>query len=150
RRLRVRFQGACWHLTDPTTGLFTWTGTTGELPGDYASALENEFLEDDVAKYADLASRRTPVASLVDETGGEPRRSARYRRTLAPDGFADELRVAFVDGFGRWGSLGLFAERPFSSSDRAAVAALVPEVARELRTGMASFGPGSGAPGVLL
>src|SRR3954447_20876714 len=44
----TRFIGACCHLTDPATGSFTWAGLSGEMPGDFASAIENEFLEDDV------------------------------------------------------------------------------------------------------
>jgi DNA-binding CsgD family transcriptional regulator len=147
------FVGACWHLTDPVSGLFSWTGAAGELPGDFVSALENEFLEDDVAKYADLARRRRPVASLVQETGGHPAQSARYRRHLAPDGFADELRLAFVDQFGRWGSMGLFSDRPYAPEQLESAAELVPLVARALREGMAlaSTAPSEEAlPGVLV
>lgn len=146
------FVGACWHLTDPETGLFTWTGHTGELPGDFVGALENEYLADDVAKYADLAARRRPVASLVEETGGRPERSARYRETLAPEGYADELRIAFVDGFGRWGSLGLFGERAYTAAEQEAAAQLVPLVARALRAGiaLAQAAEEQAAPGVLL
>ncbi|MGE5408376.1 MAG: helix-turn-helix transcriptional regulator [Syntrophothermus sp.] len=146
------FAGACWHLTDPATGLFVWTGHRGELPGDFASALENEFLEEDVGKYAELAGRRRRAASLVSETGGEPRRSARFRRQLAPDGFADELRFAFADSFGRWGSLGLFSERVFAAGEQEAAVGLVPVVARALREGVAltTAAPAEGAPGVLL
>jgi hypothetical protein len=36
--LELPYVGACWHLTDPETGLFTWTGHAGELPGDFISA----------------------------------------------------------------------------------------------------------------
>jgi DNA-binding CsgD family transcriptional regulator len=146
------FIGACWHLTDPATGLFTWTGYTGELPGDFVSALENEYLEDDVAKYSELATRRAPVATLLAETGGQPRRSARYRRHMAPSGFADELRLAFVDGFGRWGSMGVFAETAFSHADRDAAAEIVPLVTRALRQAVAMAAPASddASPGVLL
>ena len=118
----LAFTGACWHLTDPATGVFTWTGFRGELPGDFASALENEYLEDDVGKYAELAERPGHVASLLTETGGDPRRNARYRRHMAPHGFADELRFAFADAFGRWGSMGVFADRPFSEQDLAGAA----------------------------
>lgn len=150
----LAFEGACWHLTDPLTGLFTWTGHSGALPGDFQRALENELGERDVAKYAELAGRRTPVARLVAETDGEPRRSARFRRMLAPEGFGDELRLAFVDPFGRWGSLGLFAEREFDADDAALAAALVAPVARVLRTAAAQTSPASAAdeepPGVLL
>lgn len=146
--------GACWHLTDPLTGLFSWTGHRGELPGDFQRALENELGERDVAKYAELAGRRAPVARLVAETGGEPRRSPRYRRMLAPDGFGDELRLAFVDPFGRWGSLGLFSEREFGADDEALAASLVAPVARALRDAAARTAPAPGdgeeAPGVLL
>jgi DNA-binding CsgD family transcriptional regulator len=147
----LRFVGACWHLTDPVTGLMTWTGVTGELPGDFVSALENEYLEDDVAKYAELATRRAPVSGLVQETGGRPQRSARYRHHLAPDGFADELRVAFADSFGRWGSMGLFSDRAYTAAEQDAAATLVPLVARALRAGVAAGTPVAGeASGVLL
>lgn len=151
-RYGFEFGGACWHLTDPATGLIVWTGTEGELPGSFTAAVENEFLEEDFAKFAEISARRHPVASLVAETGGSPRRSRRFRRDLAPDGFGDELRVAFVDGFGRWGSLGLFAERPFGEAARAAAATLVPLVATALREGMAlARATGEDAtPGVLV
>jgi DNA-binding CsgD family transcriptional regulator len=147
----VEYVGACWHLTDPSSGVFTWVGTEGELPGSFDSALENEFLEDDFIKYEELGPAR-PVAGLVAETGGRPRRSGRYRRQLAPEGVGDELRVAFVDGFGRWGSLGLFAERAFEPGQLELAVLLVPLVARALREGMAlaSAGAGQGPPGVLL
>lgn len=148
----LSFVGACWHLTDPATGLLTWTGQTGELPSDFVSALENEYLEPDVAKYAEIATRRAPVAGLVNETGGRPCRSARFRHQLAPDGFADELRFAFVDAFGRWGSMGLFNDAPYSAADQAAAAQLVPLVACALRQGiaLASALADDAPPGVLL
>jgi DNA-binding CsgD family transcriptional regulator len=148
----LRYVGACWHLTDPQSGVFTWTGYTGELPGEFVSALANEFFEEDVAKYMDLARRRVPVAGLVTETAGHPERSARFRHQMAPDGFADELRIAFVDGYGRWGSMGLFSDAPYTEEDQAAAAELVPLVARALRTGMALAEPlaDAGPPGVLV
>ena len=146
------FVGACWHLTDPSTGLFTWTGYQGELPGDFEYALENEFLADDVGKYAEIATRSVPVFALVSETGGHPERSARFRDHFAPDGFADELRFAFVDAFGRWGSMGVVSDRPFSPADQAGAAQLVPLVARALRQGiaLAAASLDEGPPGVLL
>ena len=85
--------GACWHLTDPATGLFVWTGYAGEVPGDFMGALENEYLQDDVAKYSDLAARREPVAALTVETGGDLR--------LRAAGLTDrerEIAVALIRG----------------------------------------------------
>src|SRR5438270_8124990 len=29
----ARFDGACWHVSDPLTGLFARTGVIGEVPG---------------------------------------------------------------------------------------------------------------------
>lgn len=129
--------GACYHLTDPATGLFTWTGSRGELPGDFATAVRNEYEQDDVGKYRDLARRGVRAASLLDETGGRPELSARFCEQLRPDGFTDELRLAFADGYGRWGSMGLFADRQFTPAEVALAARLVPIVARALRLGAA-------------
>ncbi|HEV2060528.1 MAG TPA: hypothetical protein VGR11_14325 [Solirubrobacteraceae bacterium] len=86
------------------------------------------------------------------ETGGRPRRGARYRLQLAPAGFADELRLAFADGFGRWGAMGLFSDRPYSDAEQTAAAHLVPLVARVLRksTASAKAAAEEPMPGVLL
>jgi hypothetical protein len=147
----TRFVGACWHLTDPVTGSFTWANAAGDMPGDFASAIENEYLEDDVAKYSELARRGQTVATLVDETDGAPRRSARYRRSFEPDGLADELRAVFADPFGRWGSIALVSYTPFRERDTAAAAALGPIVARRLREEVARSVPqGAGSPGMLV
>ncbi len=129
--------GACYHLTDPATGLFTWTGVRGELPADFVAAVRNEYEQDDVAKYRELARRPRSAASLLEETDGRPGHSRRFREQLRPDGFEDELRLAFADGYGRWGSLGLFADRTFTRAEVDLAAQLVPVVARALRLGAA-------------
>ena len=90
------------------------------------------------------------VAGLVNETGGRPRRSARFRDQLAPDGFADELRFAFVDAFGRWGSMGLFHEARYSDADQAAAAQLVPLVSAARREGVTFAAAEPAAPAVLV
>jgi DNA-binding CsgD family transcriptional regulator len=153
KRDGLRFDGACWHVTDPLTGLFTRTGAIGALPGDYRTAVELELFTDDVAKLAELGGRRVPVASLVDETAGLPEASPRWREMIAPDGHRDELRAVFADPFGRWGSIGLFrADVPFDAGDRALLGAVVPLVAQALRVG-AAMARASGAapvPGVLV
>lgn len=119
------FAGACWHLTDPASDLFSWSAYTGELPGEFVS---------------------------TRDTQGDPLRSACYRHHMAPAGFAYELRLAFVDAFGRWGSMGLFADTPYGESDQAAAVLLVPLVARALRQGAALATPPTDdcPPGVLV
>jgi DNA-binding CsgD family transcriptional regulator len=130
----LHFEGACWHVSDPLTGLFARTGVVGELPGDYQTAIELELWRDDVAKLADVAGRRVPVASLIEETNGRPESSARWREMIRPGGHLDELRAVFVDEIGRWGSIALFrADEPFSARDRGRLAEVVPLVAQALR-----------------
>lgn len=148
----LRYDGACWHVTDPLTGLFSRTGGTGELPGDYRSALRFELFEEDVApKMDEVARRRVPVVSLVDDTGGRPERSLRWRELIAPDGHADELRAVFADPFGRWGSILLFrGDAPFAARDRALIADVAPVVATALRVGAAVGAAEAPAPGVLV
>lgn len=130
----LHFEGACWHVSDPLTGLFARNGVVGKVPGDYQTAIELELWRDDVAKLADVARRRVPVASLIDETNGRPESSARWREMIRPDGQLDELRAVFVDDLGRWGSIALFrADEPFSARDRGRLADVVPLVAQALR-----------------
>ena len=148
----LRFDGACWHVNDPLTGLFARNGVIGELPGDYRIAIELELWRDDVAKLDELAQRPVPVASLVHETGGRPESSPRWREMIRPDGQLDELRVAFVDPFGRWGSVAFFrADTPFEQADRDRLAATVPLVAQALRIGTACGAvPDAPVPGVIV
>jgi DNA-binding CsgD family transcriptional regulator len=116
------------------------------LPGDFQTAIELELWRDDVAKLAEVARRRVPVASLIEETNGRPESSARWREMIRPDGQLDELRVVFVDDFGRWGSIALFrADEPFSARDRGILAEVVPLVAQALRVST-NRGPVPDAP----
>jgi DNA-binding CsgD family transcriptional regulator len=150
----LRFDGACWHLSDPATGLLTTTGVTGDVPGSFALALELELHTADVGKLDELSARRTPVAALHHETGGRPERSPRYRQLLEPDGFADELRVVFTDAFGIWGSLLLFrSHSPFDAAERDLAGRLVPSVSAGLRAALrpgAPRPPATPVPGVLV
>ena len=129
-----RYDGACWHVTDPITGLLARSGVVGDLPGDFHTAIHFELFEDDVSKLDEVARRKVPVTSLVHETGGKPEASLRYRELIRPDGHADELRVVFTDPFGRWGAINIFrADEAFADTDRKALASIVPLVAQALR-----------------
>ncbi len=95
---------AFWCATaDPATVLFTGA-TREEIPDDATPRfLTNEFLQEDINKFAALASSSQPVNSLYAATGGEPERSPRYRDILVPMGFGDELRAALTVGGACWG-----------------------------------------------
>jgi DNA-binding CsgD family transcriptional regulator len=125
--------GACWHLTDPVTGVPTAGGRIGSPPGDFARSLEFEFLRPDFSRLAQVMRRQTPLAILSEETGGVPDRSARFREMIAPEGSADELRVAWMDRYGIWGALTLFTASRFDGDDVVLLARAVPTFARALR-----------------
>jgi DNA-binding CsgD family transcriptional regulator len=84
---------------------------TLNLPSRFPMLAANEYLADDVNKFADLAAAPHPVGVLSQATGGQPQRSLRWREMLRPNGFDAELRVSFVDGAACWGSLILVRDR---------------------------------------
>lgn len=133
----IDVHAACWHLTDPVSGLPVSGDATRDAPGTLSISLHYEFEREDYSRMADLAGRRVPVAVLSTETDGRLSSSARYREMLEPGGAADELRVSFVDPFGPWGSLVLFsATRRYTDADADLLARMVPSVAQGLRIGL--------------
>ena len=102
--------GSCWHTMDPATLLITGH-TTLNLPNRFPLLAANEYLADDVNRFADLARAPHPVGVLTRATGGQPERSVRWREMLSPNGFDAELRVSFVDGRSCPGSLILVRDK---------------------------------------
>jgi DNA-binding CsgD family transcriptional regulator len=116
----VPFDKSCWLSFDPATLLPTGHFTRDAGVEDLMALAANEFLEDDVNRFADLARRRPPVATLQRVTGGLPSRSPRFVGILAPLGHehGDELRATFVDGGAAWGGLAIHrTERHFDDRD---------------------------------
>jgi DNA-binding CsgD family transcriptional regulator len=129
-------ESACFHLSDPLTGLPVSGGGDGDAPGSLEESLHFEFEREDVSRFSEIQTRTRPVAVLSEETRGRPTDSPRYREMIEPEGGADELRVAFADGYGVWGSLVMFSSsRRYSSRDAALVGRVVPAVAGGLRLG---------------
>ena len=145
--------------TDPATLLYTGAAFAEQ---DHVTHLPeflvNEYLDDDVMKYADLASGPRRVDWLDRSTRGRPETSSRYRDLLEPLGLGDELRVAFVAGGSCWGVACLARERgsaPFGSQDARVMTRLGPHIAEGLRSALllaeASNQSGDAeGPGVLL
>ena len=106
----VGFDGSCWHTIDPATVLIT-SHLTLNLPGRFPLLAANEYLAEDVNKFADLAAAPQKVGVLSQATGGQPQRSQRWQEMLRPNSFDAELRVALVDSTGCWGSLILVRDR---------------------------------------
>jgi DNA-binding CsgD family transcriptional regulator len=130
----VGFDGSCWHTIDPATVLIT-SHLTLNLPSRFPLLAANEYLAEDVNKFADLAARPSPVGLLSQATDGQPERSLRWQEMLRPGGFDAELRISFVDDAGCWGSLILVRDRGRPDFDPQTMAA-VERLAGTLVTGL--------------
>jgi DNA-binding CsgD family transcriptional regulator len=109
----IEFDSSCWLSLDPSTLLPT-SHFTRQVDTDHLMELAaNEFLEDDVNKFADLARAVRPVGILSEATGGDLRQSPRFVNVLKPHGYGDgdELRAAFLDGEAVWGCVALHRRR---------------------------------------
>jgi DNA-binding CsgD family transcriptional regulator len=157
-RLRrdVPYDAAAWLATDPATGLPITPTVLENRPCQLPWRLE--FTADDVNRFGDLARGSFPAGALRLATEGEPRRSARYRGVLRPQGFDDELRAVLPAGGCVWGLVSLLRTRgapPFSAEDCGRVAELAAPLGAELRQLMRLLldppqdGPDAG-PGMLV
>ena len=130
------FDASCWLSLDPGTELPT-SHVSRQFGFTHLMALvANEYLEDDVNKFALLGRAERPVGILSQATDGDLNRSARYVDTLAPSGYADgdELRAVFRDGAEAWGAVALHRRQgTFEESDATLVAELGGLVAHGIR-----------------
>jgi len=154
----VRNCGApCWIAGDPASLLVTSHYEQGlpEIPRDW---LAQEYYADDFNTFADVARSESGVATLHEATGGDPSRSARYRRVIAANGWEQEVRATLRTRSGEvWGALGLYREpgRPmFDDDELAFVRAISPLLAdgarRALLLGEATDPEGPEAPGLIV
>jgi len=154
---RVPFEVSCWLSLDPGGGLPTSHFARDFQFDDFLQLAANEYMEDDVNKFAVLARATRPVGILSQATDGDPERSPRHVRFLAPLGFdhGDELRAVFREGDVVWGALaihrreGVFSDR---EADRVAgLGALLAHGIRRaiLRTAL-NTGRDSQPPGLII
>lgn len=150
------FDSSCWLSLDPATLLPT-SHFTREIGSDHLLELAaNEFLEDDVNKFADLARLAEPVGILSQATGGDLGRSPRYVRVLAPNGYrdGDELRAMFLDGDTSWGCVAIHRHHgTFSGKEAQSVAAVSHHLATGIRRAILAAdrqADGSGQPGLII
>ncbi|MFE2183529.1 hypothetical protein [Streptomyces sp. NPDC059455] len=73
-----------------------------------AAAVHNEYLVDDVLKFAALARSEVPAGTLGAATGGDPESGHRYRAVLPMIDARHELRASFVLDGRYWGAVALF------------------------------------------
>ncbi|MFD5827252.1 helix-turn-helix transcriptional regulator [Lentzea sp. NPDC060358] len=147
----------CFATVDPRTLLLTGEVSQGIPHGSASVAVHNEYLVEDVDKFADLARSRHPVGILGLSTGGEPGRSHRFRTVLPLIEAGDEMRVVFLADGRCWGALSLFRGRArpgFTPRDGEIARSVTRTVAKALRRAAVrrdlSAVTGSAGPGVLV
>jgi DNA-binding CsgD family transcriptional regulator len=129
------YDGACWLSLDPATLLPTSHFTREFNLSHLMQLAANEFLEDDVNKFAALARATRPVRTMWQATHGNFASSPRYTRLLAPGGLCgDELRAVFLDGESVWGCVVLHRRQGrFEDRDVAFVADVAGYVGEGIR-----------------
>lgn len=142
---------------DPATLLFTSSVLEGIPRWTMPHFLENEFLQDDVNKFPQLAHNQTHVNTLVQATGGDIQNSPRYTELLVPLHLGDELRAAIMSGGTCWGFMCLHREslgRPFSPAECNYLASVLPHLAEGLRRALLleqlSTATDTAVPGLLI
>jgi DNA-binding CsgD family transcriptional regulator len=137
-RRAVPFDAAFWTTVDPLTLLFTAPHQEEIPPGTVPYFVHNEFLDNDVNKFTDIARDPAGVRTLAHVTGGDLDASARHRDIFRPLGLGDELRAAFRAGGACWGYVCLHREAgaAFSPDEAEYVRRLAPRIAEGIRSGL--------------
>ena len=153
----IAFDGFCSMTVDPATMLLTsHIAHDSVRPEDVSRLAQNEFLDEDVNKFAVLARSPRPAGILTEATQQLPERSARYRDILRPNGFSDELRFALLEE-ACWGWVALYRREEsgrFRDEDAALAASLSQLLAEGVRRAIllaaAPIEEGPDAPGLVL
>lgn len=149
-RRTVPFDGCFLAATDPATTLFMSAAVVEGLPAQTCAAyFENEFLAEDVNKFAALQAGAR-LGTLHRATGGRPELSARNNEINAPLGFGPELRATFPTAAGAWGVVNLLREAgapDFADEELAFVRSISGHVAEGLRAALRTAPATGVAPG---
>ncbi len=96
--------GMLLSATDPDSTVLSTAAVIENLPESMCAPwMHNEFLEDDVNKFAELHRTGSPATTLDRATQGCPDLSPRHRHLNRPQGFGPELRTTFSAGGSCWG-----------------------------------------------
>jgi DNA-binding CsgD family transcriptional regulator len=147
----------CFYTLDPSSLLATSHYHEGlmEIPREW---LALEYYDEDFNKMADVARSSRGVATLHEATGGDPRRSAKYRVSIEPLGGEQEVLAGLRTRSGEvWGILALYREdgqRLFDAEELEFLRAISTHLAEGARRGLligeAKDPEGPEAPGLLV
>jgi DNA-binding CsgD family transcriptional regulator len=139
-RPAVPFEGWCITTVDPDALLVSSVVADNPGMGDVVRLMELEYASEDVNLHRDLMRRGARVGVLSRSTGGDLRRSARWREIYQPGGIGDELRVELAVEGRCWGTLEVVREGPdrlFSDEEANFALRLAPALATLLRNAQA-------------
>ena len=149
-RAVVPYVAAGWQLTDPATLLATGGFAQNVDPGTHLRLIDNELTGADFIPFTRVARSRAAVASLGGATGGELKRSGRYRTISAANGWGDEIRAVFRSGGAAWGQVCMArgtGEPAFSTDDAAFLTAVCGQIGDGLRGALLLDSASAAAPG---
>lgn len=133
----VPYDAYCFTTVDPQTLLSTGAVTEDGIEAIHDRLFVNEYMEEDIHKYADLVRSGEYTAIFHAAISKKTVSSTRYHNILQPAGFGDELRAVLVNGGACWGYLTLYrrTEQPvFTEQERLNIQAWSPSIALMLRS----------------
>jgi DNA-binding CsgD family transcriptional regulator len=134
----IPFEAWCAPVADPATLLVTAVAGENLPRGKTQRFFEIEYEVPDFNKFAELGSGPRRSGILTHATDGALAKSPRWEEVFGPDGFKDELRVAFVNDSVCWGFIGLHRQQPtdFTLADAAYLEGLDGHLAEGLRVAL--------------
>ncbi|GAA0610135.1 helix-turn-helix transcriptional regulator [Kribbella sandramycini] len=152
-RRAISRDSSCWHAMDPAT-LIETRYSAERMPAPTAQIAEIAYLYDDFNSFGTLFKAPRHSGVLSEATGGDLRKSRRYRELLEPVGMTGELRTAFVVDGVAWGCVSFFRQGDFTPEERDFANVIAPLLGLCFRSAgihARSGGPGANLwPGVLV
>ncbi|WP_342555788.1 helix-turn-helix transcriptional regulator [Paenibacillus sp. FSL R7-0652] len=132
----IPYDAYCFTTVDPSTLLSTGAVTEDGVEAIHDQLFINEYMEEDIHKYADLVQSDQHTAILYAAVHSNPESSVRYKNILLPAGFGDEMRTVFISNDSCWGYLTLYrkADQPaFTEQERSQLEEWTYSIAKMLR-----------------
>ncbi|WP_339309254.1 LuxR C-terminal-related transcriptional regulator [Paenibacillus sp. FSL k6-2145] len=133
----VPYDAYCFTTVDPLTLLSTGAVTEDGIEAIHDRLFINEYMEEDIHKYAELIRSGEHSATLHTSMNSQLEQSPRYINILQPAGFGDELRAVLVSGDACWGYLTLYRKTEsavFTEEERLMIQSWTASIASMLRS----------------
>jgi len=150
----VPFESACFGTADPETSLLTGSYKRNLPDPKDAEFAQFEYGVPDINSFAEISRRPVPVGVLVQDSGGRPEASPRWREFLMPNfDLGHELRASIRSDGRVWGMVSLYraaGTSGFSPAEAEFLAGVLDTLEAGLRAGLvvnASTDAGATSPG---